>query len=183
MCGIVAVLGSPHGVDPPSPEALLLSLAEAVAALPDPSSSQDAWAGSLLGVATALEELDQPLRCVGGVRLLVGSEELCSRMRAHLDEAADLTGRLETDLDRGGEEVATVAVEEINAALVEVRDVLWSLSKDRLGHADRVRQLAGGDDDAAFRIAVGCCGARIGQIARPALQFVFRIRGETRPHC
>ncbi|MDX1383066.1 MAG: SIS domain-containing protein, partial [Thermoanaerobaculia bacterium] len=149
MCGIVAVLGSPRGLDPPPPDALLKSLTTAVSALPGPSSDFGMWAGSLAESATDLQALNAPLRSSAGVRLLVAEEGLCRDLAAVLDRADSRLGELEARLDEVGEELDTATLETINSGLVRSRDLIWALARDRIGHADRVRSLAGGASDPA----------------------------------
>ncbi|MEE2777695.1 MAG: SIS domain-containing protein [Acidobacteriota bacterium] len=145
VCGIVAVLGTPRGLEPPPPEILLQSLAEAVAALPEAGRTADEWEASLERSADALRSLDGVLRSAGGVRLLVADVDLCRQLRAQLDEATMRCVALERGLDEAPKEMATASLEGTNAALIRTRDLLWALSEDRVGHAARVRELASGD--------------------------------------
>jgi glucosamine--fructose-6-phosphate aminotransferase (isomerizing) len=134
MCGIIAVLSRP--VTRPIPESaeILAGLDHAVDAAPD-----------VVRVIEALREVDASLRGVAGMHALVGRRELAEEIRrrlAPLDRCADeIETRLEADTA-----VELIERRELEAALLsDLRDLLWSIRRDRLRIAEAVADLAGRD--------------------------------------
>jgi glutamine---fructose-6-phosphate transaminase (isomerizing) len=136
MCGIVAVLGGPISRSIPT-----------VADILGPLDTACALAGSLgvaelsAGVAAA-EQSNRLLYGRPGVQAIATNPSLATAVIARLDrlDAWVLTveGFLERDAD--GDHV-----EETNAVLISLRDVLWALRRDRLRTGAEVVALAGRD--------------------------------------
>jgi glutamine---fructose-6-phosphate transaminase (isomerizing) len=134
MCGIIAVLSRPATRPTPEPAEILSGLDHVVEAVPD-----------LLRVIEALRSVDGSLRGVAGMEALVGRRELAEGIRrrlALLDRFADeIEARLEADTS-----VESLERRELEAALLsDVRDLLWSMRRDRLRIAEAVADLAGRD--------------------------------------
>lgn len=116
------------------------------------------------GVRTAAESLnavDRQLRGEAGLAAMISNPELVPGLRGLLAELRDQLGGVEArveaadrermaaastngglaspDVEAGGGQ----AVEEINAALIELHDATWAVERDRLRAADEVTQLAG----------------------------------------
>jgi glucosamine--fructose-6-phosphate aminotransferase (isomerizing) len=82
------------------------------------------------------------LRDGGGVALLVRDQDLSIRVRATCATVRDWIAAIDARLD--DESVATGgSLEEVNAALLALRDGVWAVERDRLPTADRVRELVG----------------------------------------
>jgi glucosamine--fructose-6-phosphate aminotransferase (isomerizing) len=134
MCGIIAVLSRPATRPIPESAEILAGLDVALEAVPD-----------LLSVIEALRVVDASLRGVAGMQALVGRRELAEGIRsglAPLDRCADeIEIRLEADTS-----VESLERRELEAALLsDLRDLLWSIRRDRLRIAEAVADLAGRD--------------------------------------
>ena len=121
MCGIIAVLRRPSGRAVPGSDDVLAPLVAAVDLLgtADPSRLSDA--------ADLLEGADRLLGGVPGLLALDRDPSLVGRVTATLAVAPRLLVGFEEVLGESTD------VEEANAALVRVRDALWSVTRDRLG--------------------------------------------------
>src|SRR5215207_949075 len=136
MCGIVAILTRPDGRQDPAPADVLAALDAALAA-PLPPAAPPAVVSTVAGHASRADRL---LRGVAGVSVLATRPELRAAVIARLDvldaRADEVERHLET-IDVPAE------LEAGNAALVELRDALWAVRRDRLRSADAVADLAG----------------------------------------
>ena len=121
MCGIIAVLRRPSSRAVPGSDDVLAPLVAAVDLLgtADPSRLSDA--------ADLLEGADRLLGGVPGLLALDRDPSLVGRVTATLAVAPRLLVGFEEVLGESTD------VEEANAALVRVRDALWSVTRDRLG--------------------------------------------------
>lgn len=144
MCGIVAVVGRRSLRPPPDPHEVDDRFATALQALtlqgpPD--------AGDLLrGLSTAIEALgglDRLLRGVPGLTCLLANPPAVDALERGAARADALATALEAALDAGHLNVGTRQLEELNAALVRLRDVIWALGRDRLRAAKSASDLAG----------------------------------------
>ncbi|GAB4146882.1 MAG: hypothetical protein Fur0037_14970 [Planctomycetota bacterium] len=128
MCGIIAVLRRASGRPAPGPRTLADGLAEARARLGTGTDALDE-------IASGLEALDRTLSGVPGLMSMLASDgEEAKVLLADLSAIAD-------ERERSIEERAGEDVEKQNAALVRLKDALFALSHDRLGHAEAVRRL------------------------------------------
>ena len=143
MCGIIAVLRRPSGRAVPGSDDVLAPLVAAVDLLgtADPSRLSDA--------ADLLEGADRLLGGVPGLLALDRDPSLLGRVTATLAVAPGLLVGFEEVLGESTD------VEEANAALVRVRDALWSVTRDRLGtHAGvaSLRSAAPAPSDAGLAV-------------------------------
>ena len=143
MCGIIAVLRRPSGRAVPGSDDVLAPLVAAVDLLgtADPSRLSDA--------ADLLEGADRLLGGVPGLLALDRNPSLVGRVTATLAVAPGLLVGFEEVLGESTD------VEEANAALVRVRDALWSVTRDRLGtHAGvaSLRSAAPAPSDAGLAV-------------------------------
>ncbi len=97
-----------------------------------------------------LAVVDRALQGVAGVLALAGHADLDAAISARLDGLDAAVARLEAgietpDDDEPVDDELVDGVEELNAALVAARDVLWALRHDRLRTARAVADLAGRD--------------------------------------
>src|SRR5829696_4474621 len=136
MCGIVAILTRPDGRQDPAPDDILAALDAAREVSLPPAAAPD----MVSRVAGHVGVADRLLRGVAGVSVLATRPELRAAVIARLDvldaRADEVERHLET-LDVPAE------LEAGNAALVELRDALWAVRRDRLRAADAVADLAG----------------------------------------
>ena len=143
MCGIIAVLRRPSGRAVPGSDDVLAPLVAAVDLLgtADPSRLSDA--------ADLLEGADRLLGGVPGLLALDRDPSLVERVTATLAVAPGLLVGFEEVLGESTD------VEEANAALIRVRDALWSVTRDRLGtHAGvaSLRSAAPAPSDAGLAV-------------------------------
>ena len=143
MCGIIAVLRRPSSRAVPGSDDVLAPLVAAVDLLgtADPSRLSDA--------ADLLEGADRLLGGVPGLLALDRDPSLVGRVTATLAVAPGLLVCFEEVLGESTD------VEEANAALVRVRDALWSVTRDRLGtHAGvaSLRSAAPAPSDAGLAV-------------------------------
>jgi glutamine---fructose-6-phosphate transaminase (isomerizing) len=136
MCGIVAILTRPDGRQEPAPDDVLAPLDAAVAVRLPPAAAP----ATVSEVAAQIGAADRWLRGVAGVTVLATRPDLRAAVLARLDvldARADAVERHLETLDDPGE------LEAGNAALVELRDALWAVRRDRLRAAAAVADLAG----------------------------------------
>ena len=143
MCGIIAVLRRHSGRAVPGSDDVLAPLVAAVDLLgtADPARLSDA--------ADLLEGADRLLGGVPGLLALDRDPSLLGRVTATLAVAPELLVGFEEVLGESSD------VEEANAALVRVRDTLWSVTRDRLGtHAGvaSLRSAAPAPSDAGLAV-------------------------------
>lgn len=147
MCGIIAVVRRRSEATPASSADVLTLVEQAVevaAGLADLPPGPDLAA--LLAAATRpLREADRLLRGSPGVRTLLADPTLAptaDRLVAAVEARAD---EVEVGLDRAEARGPAAALEQVNAALVGLRDAAWAVRRDRLPTAARVAALAGAD--------------------------------------
>ncbi len=146
MCGIAAVLARPARRPAPSEAALRELLGRAreplVAVLsgrPGPSAHLAVRAGTAV-----LAELDRELRGVPGLEAMLAHDWLCPALGALVEDLGRRLDSYEAALDGDGALVDQGSgPEDLNAALVGLRDVLWALGADRAGAARSVAELVG----------------------------------------
>ncbi|MDH4279201.1 MAG: hypothetical protein OEW83_14090, partial [Acidimicrobiia bacterium] len=139
MCGIVAIVRRRTERPQPSAPDLLSRLDAAVEALPAPGDADTARA---LGVcARELASIDRELRGEAGLAAMIGQSELVPGAEGRLAQLATHIERLERYLDAEGDSVADL--EAVNAGMVELRDAVWAIERDRLRAAAEVIALAG----------------------------------------
>ncbi len=150
MCGIVGVVRRRSTRPVPDAAALVGSLDGALTALVGAESADATLADTLVAAAVLVEGVDRELRGVPGVRALFADAQAALVIA---DRVEQLTGRLdalEAELDDGlGATLAVGVLEQVNAALVRVRDAVWAVGRDRLRTAREVALLAGGDPSVA----------------------------------
>ena len=137
MCGIIALVRGP-GARRELPASEVLAPLEAV---------REALTGHDVVLAAGaaaghLEALDQLLRTLDGVALLVRNRELTTRAGAVGAAVGDWVAAVEKRLDV---DVAPLGhrLEEVNGALLRLKDARWAVVRDRLPTASKVRELVG----------------------------------------
>ena len=136
MCGIVAVLGGPVGRAAPTSAEVLAPLDEACTFIGGVA------VGDVLAAVAAAEQGNVLLYGRPGVQAMATNPELTAAVTARLDQLDAWVVEIEEFLER---DVDGDHVEETNAALIQLRDVLWSLRRDRLRTGAAVIALAGRD--------------------------------------
>jgi glucosamine--fructose-6-phosphate aminotransferase (isomerizing) len=140
MCGIIAVLRrrSDRAAPPRSRVEQILATALGLDLTLDAGPLADA----LVDSATRLEELDAVLRGTAGIQCLLDNSDLADRIHVELRELDARIDNLENELDRRAQSWSGQDVENVNAALIRLRDASWAVHRDRLRTADAVRDLA-----------------------------------------
>ncbi|MEL7156157.1 MAG: SIS domain-containing protein [Actinomycetota bacterium] len=133
----------------PDGNALLARLDEAVALLPTPGWRDLTWLTD--AVIEAVADVDHQLRGEPGLRALLADRSLVSGVTGAVSRLNDVIDETEALLEAEGDQLP--ALESVNALLVELKDAVWSLERDRLRCAREVAQLGGGDLSPA---AVAC---------------------------
>jgi glucosamine--fructose-6-phosphate aminotransferase (isomerizing) len=140
MCGIIAVLRRPAQRPAPSPADLLDGMARAAAALAEIAAPSDAALhDGLRAAASELADVNRLLGGVPGVTALVQNAGLSDRLHQAAEHVLHSLADIEHRLDEG----ALPAGEAVNAAVVEAKDALWAISRDRLRTAVEVAALTG----------------------------------------
>ena len=143
MCGIIAVIGRIGRRQAPAPDHLLALLAEAEGYLAASTTTE-----KLRMAAVAVTKIDTALRGVAGLWALLENNSLHSELN---DRSAAIQQRLaaiEQSFDASlasndGDDISKQDVELRNQQMVILKDALWSVARDRLPHAQQVRELAG----------------------------------------
>lgn len=130
MCGIVALVSRPASREVPTAAEIVARLDAAVRSRTD------------LGRATAiLAEVDDLLKGVPGVRALIDQRQLVAAIDERLSRFDDVMAEREAVLDTVDPESLEVGARELGA----LRDVIWSIRRDRLRTATEVAALTGRD--------------------------------------
>lgn len=141
MCGIVCVVRRPSTRACPAVTELLGQLEQAVAA----GQRDGDLVARLRDAGAEVATVDQLLRGVPGVQVLLDHPELPAQLLTHLDALDALVASVEAELESGALVDADDVdrLELVNAALIGLRDGCWAIRKDRLRTADAVEALAG----------------------------------------
>ncbi|MEM8925063.1 MAG: SIS domain-containing protein [Actinomycetota bacterium] len=141
MCGIIAIVRRRSTRPAPDAASLLASLDAVVAALPAPGTRDLQWLNG--DVIDTVVDVDRRLRGEPGLRALLADRSLISGIAGAVGRINDAVGEAESLLESEGDQLPTL--EEVNAALVRMKDATWSLERDRLRAAREVTQLGGND--------------------------------------
>ncbi|MBV9659763.1 MAG: SIS domain-containing protein, partial [Acidimicrobiales bacterium] len=148
MCGIVAVLARPSRRPVPDGDALLASIGELNQALV--AAADDfhdvTYLTTLHQVTAALRGVDRQLHGQAGLKALlcladpsaVRPAGLLARFEAEASRLDAAVDAIEKAIDRDAVRLAPEEQEQVNAALVALKDASWAIGHDRLGMAGRV---------------------------------------------
>jgi glucosamine--fructose-6-phosphate aminotransferase (isomerizing) len=143
MCGIIAVVRRPSTRRPPTQADVSVRLERAEELLdglgPQPSSGEG-LADVLADAAAEVLAADTLLRGVAGVRSMLDDPLLVAAASAAADRLDRQASQLEHQLDRAAT-LAPGELERVNAALIDLKDAVWAVRRDRLRAADGVRGL------------------------------------------
>ncbi len=142
MCGIIAVLRGPDQRQSLSAEDVLPRLATAVETLRSATTDAEQMSTKILEAAELLASIDQSLRSVPGVRLLVFDRAAALSVEGELRQAAEALEAIDNQLDE-----LTDELEQVNSSLIAVRDALWAIERDRLRTAEAIIDLASGSPE------------------------------------
>ncbi len=141
MCGIIAIVRRRSSRPVPQGSDLLARLEAVVAALPAPGSQDLLWLTD--EVIESVAHVDHELRGEPGLRALLDDRTLIPGVAGAVGRINDAISETETLLESEGDRLGTL--EEVNAALIRMKDALWSLERDRLRAAREVVALGGSE--------------------------------------
>ncbi len=95
----------------------------------------------LVEVAELAADFDRDLRSLPGVRALVGDAELLAELAAQAECFGDTVAALDELVDAGRIDFG-VSTEEVNQALVLLKDAAWAILRDRVRNAGAIAALA-----------------------------------------
>ncbi|MEM7340999.1 MAG: SIS domain-containing protein [Actinomycetota bacterium] len=139
MCGIIAIVRRRSTRPLPDGPSLLSRLDDAVNQLPKPGSND--LTGLVGPSADLLAGVDRDLRGVPGLQALIADRDLVTGVSAAVTAANEAIADAEALLEAEGDRLP--ALEEVNAAIVRLKDATWSLERDRLRAAREVTDLGG----------------------------------------
>ncbi len=166
MCGIIAVVRRPSSQTPPGARGVLAKMEEARALAAQVTGDWVATAAALDRLAARLGSVAQLLCGTRGLRSLLddpGRRQSLDRLATELDGWVE---RLEARVDAQAGTMPADALEPVNAALVGVKDALWTLRRDRLAAATAVDALAGPDPSGAAVAAFASIEATLAALDR-----------------
>jgi glutamine---fructose-6-phosphate transaminase (isomerizing) len=142
MCGIIAVLRRRSDRPVPTAAELIDPFDGAVALLDQVAAGVGADVAHVVdGVAGRVTAVDQLLRGTPGVEALLADRSLAAVIEARCAELAEALARVEAGLDQ--DPAVPGALEDVNAAVIRLKDALWAVRRDRLRTAAAVADLAG----------------------------------------
>lgn len=139
MCGIIAIVRRRTERPAPDTKALADQFKVAINEFPDAESAS--LAADLTNVGAELGLIDNKLRGEAGLRALVNEPSFVTEA---VDALSQLNAKLEAVekyLEARGDGVP--GLEQVNGALVVLKDNLWALERDRLRASAEVVQLGG----------------------------------------
>jgi glucosamine--fructose-6-phosphate aminotransferase (isomerizing) len=169
MCGIIAVVRRPSTRRPPSPEDVtgrLSRATELLDQLPSGAASGPQLAEVLTAAAAEVAAADALLRGVAGVRALLDDEMLVAAtaglVRGLDERSVALEHRLDVESFAAGPEL-----ERVNSSLIQLKDAVWAVRRDRLRAVEGVRGLIGS--------GVGPAGVAVALSVHQALSALDRL--------
>jgi glutamine---fructose-6-phosphate transaminase (isomerizing) len=138
VCGIIALVRGPGTRTAPHPSVVLDRLDAVQRGL---GPGVDLVAGAQ-EAAAHLAEIDAVLRDTSGVALLVRDRDTAVRAAAACATIGDWVAAAEARLDQDAGALGH-PLEVANAALLQLKDALWAVERDRLPTAAGVRELLG----------------------------------------
>jgi len=99
----------------------------------------------LAQAAARVGEVDTQLKGAPGVQALLADRALAVGVEHRVEQLQLAADRVEAALDASAAELSTVELEDVNAALVRLKDAVWAVGQDRLRTARAVADLSGSD--------------------------------------
>ncbi len=147
MCGIIAVVRRPSLRQPPGAAEVVDRLEAASQSLAGVVASRSVVVAPISDAAKAVAAADQLLGGVAGVRALLEAPGLHASIVTLIDGLARQVVELENHLDSeatGNVALVGIELERLNAAVVNLKDAVWAVQRDRLRAADGVAALLDG---------------------------------------
>jgi len=140
MCGIIGVFRRLDDRPDLDPAAILDWIITVEASIAEASNGATT-AASLWAAADHLAALDLELRSMPGVRALVADAALATEIEARVTQIGNAGVALETRLDTG--EATADDAEAVNAALIRLKDAVWTITRDRVRTARAISNYVG----------------------------------------
>ena len=147
MCGIVAVVRRPSTREVPAVSMLRSILTSALEIAGSSTMSIDV---RLIDSAQELEKLNRLMLGVPGVRAALSEPGVVAEFLDACQRLDVVVQQIEADLD-----AAEHVDEQLNAALVRLKDAVWAIERDRLRSAASVAELLGESVFSAGDAAIG----------------------------
>ncbi|MGY9072172.1 MAG: SIS domain-containing protein [Acidimicrobiales bacterium] len=144
MCGIIAVLRERDSRPALAPDTILNTLTGIRDDFVHAGSDLVALAAWLPEAARRLASVDDLLRSMPGVRLLTLDLAVCNTVAGLCAEIQESVLGVEQQLDALAPGEGGASLEQVNAALIEVKDNLWAVQRDRVRNARAIVDLASG---------------------------------------
>lgn len=144
MCGIIAVVRNRDdraALDPSSLLDDLISAEQLLAAVGDRLGELEQ---RLPEVSSALSGVDTALRTLPGIRALVEDPTAAISVGSAVEAVGAQAKRLEAALDELEPGDAGFDLEQVNASMIDLKDAIWSIERDRLRASTAIRDLAAG---------------------------------------
>lgn len=148
MCGIVAVLAKRSERLAPTFDQLLGALREGLSVATGGSTpgrncvcACEVEVETLLAASNLLSVADAELRGSAGLQTMFGAFSDLGEIEIIAHQVLDVVDELDALVDKGCAHRRGSSLEELSRALLALRDVCWSLSKDRITFASRAHEL------------------------------------------
>ena len=143
MCGIIAVVRRPGARSAPSSDRVVGPLHDAVSALAGGLPLVEACSEA----AALVEASDAHLGGAEGVWALVHDRRLLAEVEGVCTTLSASVATIEAGLDADGTDTTDglAALEAVNAAVIRLKDAVWSVANDRVRTARAVADLAGSE--------------------------------------
>ncbi len=145
MCGIITIVRRRTQRPTPTLDELLGLLEGATASLP--AGTPPSLVADLHSVADSLSQLDTLLRGEAGLAAMVAEATLAPALRQGLGRVSERLEALEEQIEHESDRFDDL--EGLNAAVIEVKDAVWAIERDRLRTAREVAALADTDPSSA----------------------------------
>ncbi len=141
MCGIIAIVRRRTTRALPDVAHLALEISQALTGFPDPSGTD--LAQGLASTSERLTAVDRELRGEAGLAAMLNKPEVMEQAAESIAAIKSKVTEVEAYLESQGD--ALPALEAVNGALVQLKDAVWAIERDRLRAAREVTELAGPD--------------------------------------
>ena len=162
MCGIIAVLRRRSDRPVPTTTELLSLLDGGAETLGDAKPETLAKAADL--VAAQVEGVNRLLKGTPGIRALLDDHTLAPSVDALASGISAALADRESELD--GAPIDGAELEDVNAAVIRLKDAVWAVQRDRLRNGAAVADLAGVDPSTAAIDAFAAVQAALSAIDR-----------------
>ena len=141
MCGIIAIVRRRTTRAMPDVDQLVAQITKALDGFPDPGKTE--LDRGLAATAETLAAVDRELRGEAGLAAMLANPDVMESAAETIGTIKARIVEVEAYLETQGD--ALPALEAVNGALVQLKDAVWAIERDRLRAAREVADLAGLD--------------------------------------